>query len=283
MAIRIVTDSASDLNLEIEKKFGVMVVPLTVNFSDKESYKDRYEISPNEFFEKLKSTDKNPYTSQVNPAEFEKEFKTILDQGDEIIGIFLSSDLSGTFNSAVLAKEALNEGKNRIHLIDSKSVSLGLALLVYIAALKAKEGLSAKEIVDKIESDKEKVESAIIVDTLEYLKRGGRLTAGAAFVGGMLQLKPILELKDGKLIPKDKVRGRKRALKWVRDWLNDNKFNLNGKIVYLVHASDQGYLEELKEVILESNDPKEIIESQVGAIVGTHSGPGAIGMCFIRD
>ncbi len=283
MGIRIVTDSASDLNVDIEKKFGIKVVPLTVNFGEEESYKDRYEITSDEFFEKLKSTTQNPFTSQVNPAEFEEVFNEILDQGDDIIGMFLSSELSGTFNSAVIAKESLEDKGKRIHLIDSRSVSLGLSLLVYEAALKAAEGMPAADVVEHIEVIKGKVESAIVIDTLEYLKRGGRLTAGAAFIGGMLQLKPILELKDGKLVPKDKVRGRKKALKWIKDWLESNNYDLTDKTVYLVHASEEGYLIELKELLEGTLKPKEIIESQVGAIVGTHSGPGAIGICFINS
>ncbi|SHE89971.1 DegV family protein [Alkalibacter saccharofermentans] len=283
MGIRIVTDSASDLNVDIEKKFGIKVVPLTVNFGKEESYKDRYEITSDEFFEKLKSTTQNPFTSQVNPAEFEEVFNEILDQGDDIIGMFLSSELSGTFNSAVIAKESLEDKGKRIHLIDSRSVSLGLSLLVYEAALKAAEGKPAADVVEHIEAIKGKVESAIVIDTLEYLKRGGRLTAGAAFIGGMLQLKPILELKDGKLVPKDKVRGRKKALKWIKDWLGSNNYDLTDKTVYLVHASEEGYLNELKELLEGTLKPKEIIESQVGAIVGTHSGPGAIGISFINS
>ncbi|QSX08317.1 DegV family protein [Alkalibacter rhizosphaerae] len=283
MAVRLITDSASDLPLALEKEFQAKIVPLTVNFGENEHYKDRFEITSEEFFKKLADGDVTPFTSQVNPGEFEVVFKEVLENGDDIVGVFLSAELSGTYNSAVLARESLSEYRDRIHLVDSESVSLGLSLLIKNAGRLVQKGLNAKEVAVRLENMKRKMETIIVVDTLEYLRKGGRLSAGAAFIGSVLNLKPILTIKDGKLVAKDKVRGRKKAIKWIKDWIDENKFVLADKTVFLVHAAAAEYMEELKIAIESTYQPKEILFTQVGGVVGTHSGPGAIGICFIND
>ncbi|MFZ7121207.1 MAG: DegV family protein [Eubacteriaceae bacterium] len=280
MGIRIVTDSSSDLNVELEKKYNIIVVPLTVNFEDA-NYKDRDEIKSKEFFEKLSTANKIPYTSQVNPNTFVDVFNTILDNGDEVLGIFLSSELSGTNNSAEVAKNMIKSEK--INIIDSRVVSLSLGLLVVKAAEMVEQGKSMNEIVKVLSESKKNMKSIIIVDTLDYLRKGGRLTASKAFIGGILNLKPILTFEDGKLIPKDSVRGRKKALRWVKNWITENDFDLSKKTIYILHASDDHYLQELKKILVKEYNASNIIESEVGAIVGTHCGPGAIGVCFIDD
>lgn len=283
MGIRIVTDSASDLSIDIERQYHIKILPLTVNFSDTESYQDRFEISPEGFYKKLGEGDVTPYTSQVNPNAFEEAFIEILSKGDDVLGIFLSQDLSGTYNSAVIAKESLPQYKDRINLIDSRSVSLGLSLLVYKAALYVSAGNSMHSTIAYIEGIKEKVESIIIVDTLEYLKKGGRLTAGAAFIGGVLNLKPILEIRGGKLVAKDKVRGRKKVLKYIASWVEEHDFDLSNKTIYMVNANEKEYMNEVKTLLVEKYGANDILESQVGAVVGSHSGPGAVGFCFVNE
>lgn len=280
MGIKIVTDSSSDLNPELQIKYDITIVPLTVQF-EKESFKDRSEISPKEFFRKLEDEEKIPSTSQVNPKEFETVFKKIIDNGDEVLGIFISSELSGTYSSAVIAKEFLDSEKIRI--IDSRLVTLSLSLLVVKAGEMVEAGKSSDEIISTIKEDIFKIETFIIVDTLDYLRKGGRLSASQAFIGGILNLKPILTFKEGKLVPMDKVRGRKKALKWVKNWIDTNEFNLSNKKVALVHAMDQEYMNQLKDILVNDYGVVDIIESEVGAIVGTHSGPSAIAMSFINS
>lgn len=280
MGIRIVTDSASDLSIDVEERYSIPIVPLTVTF-DNESYKDRVEISPKEFFTKLQESDIIPVTSQVTPQEFINVFKPIIDAGDEILGIFLSSELSGTYNSAMVAKETLNSDK--ITVLDSRLVALGEGLLVYKAAKMASEGKTVVEIVGYLQGYIDNIKAFLIMDTLEYLKKGGRLSASQAFVGGILNLKPILTFKDGKLVPLDKVRGRKKALSWVKCWLDNNSIDLSDKTVYMLHSQAEEYLCELKKILMEGYGAKDIIISEVGAIVGTHAGPGAIAFCFIDE
>lgn len=280
MGIRIVTDSASDLNADLEKIHDIVVVPLTVNFGS-ESFKDRSEITSEEFFNKLETYDGIPSTSQVNPNQFEDAFQAILQQGDEVLGIFISSDLSGTYNSAVIASGMLKTDK--ITLIDSRMVSLSQGLLVYEAAQMVLQGKSMNEIVKKLNLMIKNMKTFIIVDTLDYLRKGGRLSNSQAFIGGLLNLKPILSLSDGKLIPLDKVRGRKKALNWIKEWLDNSKISLSDKTIYMLHARDAAYLEELNKILIEEYGVKHVIKSNVGAVVGTHCGPGAIGLCFIDD
>lgn len=279
MGIRIVTDSASDLNEELERKNNIRVVPLSVTFG-KETIKDRTEINSEEFFNKLKTAEEIPVTSQVAPNEFIDVFKSILEDGDEILGIFMSSQMSGTFNSALLAKEMLNTDK--ITIVDSKMVSLGEGLLVAKAAKMISEGIKIEEIVIKVNLYIEKMKAFIIVDTLEYLRKGGRLSASQAFIGGVLNLKPILTFSNSELVPLDRVRGRKKALNWIKNWLDANQIDLSNKCVYMLHSQELQYLEDLKKILIEEYGAKHIIQSKVGAVVGTHSGPGAIGFCFIN-
>lgn len=283
MAICLVTDSASDINETIARDYNIKVVPLTVHFGDQHHYKDREEIDSKKFFEYLESFDVHPHTAQVNPLVFEACFREIVDQGDEVVGIFLSAEMSGTYNSAMMAKNALEEQADRVTIIDSKMVTLGQALIVYEAAKLIREGKDRSTVERMIEEKIEKVESAIVVDTLEYLKKGGRLSAGEAFIGSVLKLKPILQLKDGKLIPKGKVRGRKKAIKWIKEWLDENQFDLSDKTVAFAHAEEEEYLQALKELIQKQYRPKETIDCRVGGVVGTHSGPGAIALCFVND
>lgn len=280
MAIQVVTDSASDISVDEEKKYNIKVVPLTVHFGS-ESYRDREEILPSQFYKKLESFDGIPSTSQVTPAEFIDVFKSIIDSGDEIIGIFMSSSMSGTYNSAMIAKNMLDSDK--ISIIDSKMVTLGEALIVHHAARMVQEGKSRKEIVNKIHDMIPKNETLMIVDTLEYLKKGGRLSASQAFLGSMLNIKPILTFSNGELVAKDKVRGKKKALNWVRNYLSENKVNLKDKPVYMLHTGAIEYLEDLKKILVEEYDANDIVESIVGAVVGTHAGPGAIAMSYIDE
>lgn len=280
MAIRIVTDSASDISIEEEKKYNIKVVPLTVHF-DLESYKDREEISPREFYEKLESFEGIPSTSQVTPSQFVDVFESITSSGDEVIGIFMSSSMSGTYNSAMIAKNTL--ANDNISIIDSKMVTLGEAIIVHHAVKLVEEGKSREEIVAKIQDMISKNKTLIIVDTLEYLKKGGRLSASQAFLGSMLNIKPILTFSNGELVAIDKVRGKKKALNWIREYLSKNQVTLKDKPVYMLHTGATEYLQDLKNILVEEYDANDILESIVGAVVGAHAGPGAIAMSYIDE
>lgn len=280
MGLRIVTDSTSDLPISFLQKHNITMVPLTVNFSE-ESFLDKVEITPNKFFEKLEKSENLPTTSQVSPGEFVREFNEILQSGDEILGIFLARELSGTVESAQIAKDII--GSDKIHIVDSKSVCLGLGTIIIKAIELVNDGLDVNDIVKILKKSTENIKTAIVVDTLKYLEKGGRLSKKAAVFGSLLNVKPILEIKDGKVLATDKVRGMKKGLQWIEKWIDKNEFDLSNKSIVLVNAKSLEIQDKLKTILIEKYNAKQIIESEVGAVVGTHAGPGCIGMAFLNE
>lgn len=278
MAVKIVTDSTSDLPKQIAEQYGISVVPLKVLFGDEE-YRDGIDLTNEEFYTKMARQKELPTTAQVNPGEFEEEFSKHLDNGDDVIGIFISSKLSGTYSSAVMAKEILNKG--RIYVIDSKSATFGLGLLVIEAAEMAAQGIDAEEIYQRIEILKDQVVFYGVIDTLEYLKKGGRLSATSAIAGSILGIKPIISLIDGAVAVIGKARGRKKAFLWMMGDLKENHVDLNGKRICIAHAMAPEGIKELKQLILHQHKPKELVEFSLGPVIGTHAGPGCIGFsCY---
>lgn len=278
--IRIVTDSVSDIPKDLINDLEIEVLPLTVNFENK-SYRDGIDLSAEEFFTQMAKNPKLPTTSQVTPGEFLNVFKEMTSRGDEVIAILMSSKLSGTYNSAMMAKNML--GDVEIDIIDSKGVTLGYGLLVIEGARMAKSGYTRKEIIDRITYMQEKLEYKFIVDTLENLYKGGRLNAAEAFMGKLLNIKPILTVKDGGLVLEDKVRGRKKAMKWLVDWLKDHNIDLSNQTIGVNHSNDEAYALELIDVIRENFEVKEIILSKTGCVVSTHAGQGAVAMYFLNE
>ncbi|MCM1565455.1 MAG: DegV family protein [Dehalobacter sp.] len=278
MSVRIITDSTSDLPGYLIEKYNITVVSLKVLFGEEE-YRDGVDITNEEFYAKMARHKELPTTAQVNPGEFVAEFTKHVDQGDEIIGIFISSKLSGTYNSAVMAREIMNKG--RIYVIDSNSATFGLGLLVVEAAEMAAAGKSAEDIVRTIEILKDQVQFYGVIDNLENLKKGGRLSATSAFAGSILGIKPIISIKDGAVIVVGKARGRKKAFFWILENLKNNHVDLNNKRICIAQAAAPESLEEFKQIILKEYAPKEIMIFSLGPVIGTHAGAGCIGIsCF---
>ena len=280
MSIKIVTDSTCDLPKEFVEKFDIKVVPLSVNFGD-DSYLDGIEISNKEFYDRLRNSDKLPTTSQVSPGEFVEVFKEILDKDDEVLGIFLAKEFSGTFPSAKIAKDIIKSDK--IHLIDSRGVTGALAAVVLAAGDLVHRGLSIENIELRLEEFIRNSESVLVIDTLEYLVKGGRISKAQGAIGSVLSVKPVLTIGDGKLDTLAKVRGRKKGIKWMIDWVKDNRFDLSDKRVFILDTDDPKFHQDIKDALLENFEVGEIIDIEVGAVVGTHSGPGCGGICFINE
>jgi len=277
MAVKIITDSTGDLPEYLVKELNIRVVPLKVLFGE-EVYKDGIDLTNKEFFAKMARNKQLPTTSQVNPGEFIEVFTEYLDKGDEVIGIFISSKLSGTHDSAVVARDSLD--KEKIHIIDSLSASFGLALQVIEAGRMAQQGSTAREIVDKLEYLKTKVSFYGIIHQLENLKKGGRLSSTGAFAGSLLGIKPIITLKDGAVSLIAKARGQKKAFAWVLEDAKD-KVDYNNKTVCFAHADSPDDLAEFKKIFLQQYKPSEIIDVEIGAVIGTHTGAGCVGVsCF---
>jgi DegV family protein with EDD domain len=276
METQIIVDSVADIPKELAETLNIEIVPLLVNFGAN-SFHDGVDISNKEFFELLDQSTELPKTSQVNPGKFIEIFKKHLQQNKSIICITLSSEMSGTYRAAVTAKDFI--GSDQIKIVDSKAVTFGEGIIGIQAARLAKKGLCLNDIYEETLKNVENLKNYFIVDTLEYLKKGGRLTTTEAFIGNMLKIKPILSIEAGKLIPVQKVRGRKKAVDWVLKQIQSD--DLDNRTVGIYHAQDEQYMKHFKTQVQAIYQSIEIIESEVGAVVGTHSGPGCIAISYI--
>lgn len=210
MPVRVVTDSTSDLPHDIVERYGITVVPLTVFFGE-EALLDGVDIDPNSFYERLVSSSDLPRTSQPSAEMFRQVYERLGEETNEIVSIHLSSKLSGTLNSASVARDQVAHGGLHIELIDSYTVSLGLGLVVREAAAAAHAGASLEEVVAVARRAMDRVAVVVVVDTLEYLRRGGRIGRASSFLGSVLSIKPIVSVEDGEVVPVERVRTRRRA------------------------------------------------------------------------
>lgn len=273
--IRIVTDSTSDIPEAVRKQYGIEMVPLKVHFGS-ETYYDAITIQPDQFYEKLAASSSLPTTSQPSPADFLDLYKRLTDEPDtEIISIHLSAALSGTYQSAVLAKSLLDAEKP-IAIIDSKSASYGIGLLAVEAAKAAQAGKSTDDILDLLARIRKEMRIYFLVGTLEYLQKGGRIGKAAALFGSLLNIKPILTLDDdGEVSSVDKVRGHKKAVARIVELLKadfgDRPLNMT-----VAHASSPDVAAEFSEVLKANFNIAEMTFTDVGPVIGTHAGPGTV-------
>ena len=283
MSIKIITDSSCDLGINFIEENNIELIPLLLNL-DGETLKDDLgkSLGYREFYEKLRAGSM-PSTSQINIYTFEEKFKELLDKGYEILYIGLSSALSGTFNSANMARNnILEENPNaKIAVVDSISVSMGLGMLIKKAYEMINEGKMLEEIVQWIEENKSKVIHAILVDDLKHLKRGGRLSASSAAVGTILNIKPLLKLNNsGAVEATEKVKGKKKALKRLASIVKEKAINIENEILYIMHGDALEEAQYLKEMILQELNFKDVKVEYIGTVIGTHGGPGTIATVF---
>lgn len=280
MKIKIITDSTSDIPKGLSSELGIEIVPLTVNFGDL-SYKDQIDLTSEEFFEKLGESDVMPTTSQVSIGEFVEIFESNLKEYDELIVINLSSELSGTYNAAVQAKDTI--ASEHIHVIDSRLVSFAMGLVVVEAAKKIKMGQTLDEVIDYVSNAYKNMENIFIFDTLEYLLKGGRLSKNEAFLGNLLNIKPILTITDGFLKSKDKIRGRKKAVKYANKKIKADYEQRPFKKIAIFESADSEMKSEIVKFVSDEISGVEILESKIGIVVGTHSGPGCAAITYIYE
>lgn len=276
--VRIVTDSTADLPKDLVNKYGITVVPLKVRFGD-EIFLDGVDMSSRQFYERLASGNEFSSTSQPSPAEFAEVYSKFVENGESIISMHISSAMSGTYQSAKLAAAMFEEAD--IEVIDSRYVSTALGLPVLEAARAAREGRSRDEILELVYSILHKIEVYFFVDTLKYLEHGGRIGKATAFLGTMLNIKPMCTIKEGEVYPVEKIRGRKKALERLLQLAEEKS---GGKKINcsLVHGNDPDTLEKLKAEAKKRLNINELVCSQLGAVVGTHVGPGVLGIIFYR-
>jgi len=274
--IRIVTDSTADLPAEVYQQYGIEIVSLKVHFGD-EVYEDK-DMDPDFFYQKLVQSVKLPTTSQPSPVDFLEVYKRLNETpGTSIISIHLSSAMSGTYQSAMLAKSMLEE-KADITIIDGKSASYGTGMLVKAAAIGAANGKTRDEIVDYVTKLRQETKLYFLVDTLEYLHKGGRIAKASAVFGSLLNIKPILGIDDeGEVYAVDRVRGQKRAMNRIVELLKQ-QYGDKEVSVNIAYADKKEICDELGELVKQSLNVKSYSNSRIGSVIGTHAGTGATGV-----
>jgi len=279
MKVNIIVDSTTDLRPGLRDQFTV--VPLTVSFGDKE-YVDGVTISHKEFYEKLIESDVLPTTSQATPAAFEAVFAQVAERGETAVVLTLAAGLSGTYQSAVIAAE---EYPGIVHVVDGTSVAIGTGILAEQALLYRDQGLSAGEIAEKLEQDKGRIHVVALLDTLEYLKKGGRISSAVAVAGGILSIKPVAAVKDGKIVMLGKARGSRQGNNLlVQEIQKAGGVDFDRPVLLgYTGLSDvllKKYIEDSKA--LWENGVEQLEYVSIGSVVGTHAGPGAVAVAFFR-
>ena len=280
----IMTDSCCDLTDHMAKELELTVVPLTVHIDgqDYPNLLDGSAISFEDFYSKIRAG-KLATTSAANVGQFQDAMRPVLDSGRDIVCIGFSSALSTTYQSACIAAEDMRQEfpDARIYVVDSLSASLGQGLLLYLTVQKKREGLTAEELVQWVEDNKLHIDHWFTVDDLNYLKMGGRLSAGAAFFGSMLSIKPVMHTSDeGKLVPVSKVRGRKASLKALIDKIAELGIEPSEQTMFICHADCEAEARAVAEELKARYGVKEVYINYIGPVIGSHTGPNTMGLFF---
>ncbi|MFJ8267451.1 DegV family protein [Peribacillus asahii] len=282
MAITILADSACDLPLSFYTENNVSFIPLLVNLEGK-NYADLQTITPKEVYDAMREG-KAPKTSQPSPEYIIELFTQFAKEKRQGIYIAFSSQLSGTYQTAVMCRNQVKDQYPELDLeiIDTKCASLGAGLVVKSAAQLAANGASKEEILEDIQFHINHMEHLFTVDDLEYLARGGRISKASAFVGGLLNIKPLLHVEDGKLVPLEKVRGKKKLMKRILELMHERGQNLHEQSIAISHGDDEEAALEYKAAIQAEFGTKDVFINTVGATIGAHAGPGTIAIFFLN-
>ena len=277
MSVKIIVDSTADLLPQAAAR--VKIIPLTIRFGDRE-FIDGVTIDSKKFYEMLVESDELPTTSQANPAVFEEAFTEAVEQGHEVVCITCSSKLSGTYQSAVIAAE---EFPGKVFVVDSKTIALGSAILTQYALELLDKGLSAEEIAWKLMQKRDKVRLIAMLDTLEYLKKGGRISKTVAFAGGLLNIKPVICIEDGEIKMLDKARGSKQGNNLlVQEIRKAGGVDFRKPLLLCYTGLSDSLLQKYiaDSAALWEGNTEQLPVRIVGSVVGTHAGPGAVAVAF---
>ena len=286
MGIKIVTDTCCDLPYQYVKENNIEMIPMTVNINQQETKDNLAKTGKYEVFYQAILNGAMAKTSQINSYEFKEVFSKYIAAGESVLYIGFSSALSGCVNSARMAVEEIKEEipEAKIQVVDSRCASMGQGLLIYYAVEEVKKGKTIEEVVDFLEQNKLKLNHWFTVADLEYLYRGGRVSKTSATVGTLLQIKPILHVdEEGRLIPKEKVKGRKKSLKVLVEKVKENIVHPEEQIVFISHGAALEEAEQLKQTLMEECHVKDVWLNYIGATVGSHSGPGTIAIFFMGE
>ena len=271
MTVKIVTDSSADLPAPIVQELGITVVPLYVRFGEK-VYRDRVDISENDFYQRLQHDPVHPNTIQPTPEDFTEVYQKLSGEADGIISIHISSKLSGTCNSALQGKELL-ERKCPIEVIDSQVTTMGLGLLSIVAAETANAGRALPEVMAEVKQAIPDIHFLALFDTLKYLLLGGRIGKAKALVGSILNVKPMLTMKDGEVIPAGQVRTRSKGIERLVDFVK-NATNIDDLAIVYNTTPDEA--QTLAERVSSIFTKKKVVLARIGPMLGVHMGPGAL-------
>jgi DegV family protein with EDD domain len=283
--IRIIVDTAANLPKEIRERMGIIAIPMYVAFGNR-SFRDEVELSNEMFLRMLEEGKHNPTTSQPSPADFVDIFRPVLENGNEIIAITLSAKLSGTYSSAVAAKEMLDpeyHGQAPISIVDTPFVSMGDGFLALRAVEMAQDGVSRDQIVTNLGDLMRRINILFLLPTLEFLRRGGRIGRAQAFVGGvLLNVKPLLEIKDGAVEPLERARSRQAGLRRLVEIMQERMGDGNVHVAILHFGASTDAL-AMEADIRSRLKIDECIQAEIGPVIAVHGGPGMIGVVFYKD
>lgn len=278
MAVKIITDSLSDITSDRAEELGITVVPLTVIFG-RETFLDRVTITTDEFYRRLADEDIWPTTTQPTPAAFVEIYEKLAKETDEILVITLSSKLSGTYQSALSARD-MAKTKARIEIIDSRLVAMGLGLVVISAVKKASEGASLDEMVDFVGNAMTRSHFVVYFDTLKYLAKGGRIGKAQGLLGAMLSVKPILTIKEGEVSPVTRLRSKAAGMDYLYN-IAASAGSIEGLAVE--HATTPDEADKLIERLGSVYPAEQIVKSIISPVLGVHGGPGAMAITVLRS
>ncbi len=282
--IQIVTDSSAHLPMDERRKHNIVVIPLKAIFGRKE-YRDEIDLSTQQFYAMLPKAKEHPTTSQPSAGDFIQVYRPLLEAGKEIVSIHLPSKLSGTYASACAAKTELEAQFKRsvpLSIVDTPWVSLALGLLCIAAAQVAEQGKSREEVVATINALIPKLNLVFLLDTLEYLRRGGRIGGARAMLGTLLNVKPLLQLTEGEVEPLEQPRSRAKGVKRLLE-IMEERADRRPLHVGILHAEVPQDAAALEKQIREHFNCKEVYTTEIGPVIGVHSGPKAVGLAFYTE
>ncbi len=281
--IHILVDSSADLTPEEAKAHQIRVLPIRLSFGENEVYRDRIDISAEDFYKKIRATDTIPKTMQITPTEFEAIFREEAQAGyEELIVVTIASQASGTYQSAAIAKGIVEEeGIIKVHLVDSMNLAFGTGYAAICGAKLLAQGAAAPEVAERILDVLGHMQTYFVVETLDYLKKGGRIRTTTAIIGGMLDIRPILYIKDGMVEAYDKVRGEKKVFPKLISILQEKIPDIENSTIMILQGDASEKAQELAQKVEQVMGRKIDLIHDIGAIIGAHSGPGVLGICFI--
>ncbi|WP_422123755.1 DegV family protein [Planococcus sp. X10-3] len=280
--MRIFADSATDLPKEFFEKENVVLFPLRVHIENEE-FEDIRTIHSSKVYEAIRN-DIRPKTSQVSPDEMLNAFEKLAKDGEEGFYIAFSSELSGTYGTAMMASEQIREEYPglKLTILDTKLASLGYGMLVKEAVKLRSQGHPLTEIIERVRLMADHTESLFTVEDLDYMAKGGRISKGSAFVGGLLNIKPLLHVEDGKLVPIEKLRGRKKVVKRILELMEERGEQLDQQIIAISHGDDEEFANLMKEAIEKQFNPKSVEIYMIGSVIAAHTGPGTLAVFFLN-